>query len=142
MAKKVQKISETINQLRKKNTLLIVALGMLAILVIFSIVLLASQSQRSAIYRNSSGAAGLTAAIDYNCSDPCDNKYNFNVYILTPDGRQVSAVQPSSDGEVRLALAEGNYVMLIGRLFGDKDIFPQEPLELKNGKTLEMKLQY
>lgn len=142
MAKNIQKIGETIKELRKNNMLLIVALCMLVILIIFSIVLFAGQSQRSATYRDSSGAAGLSAMIDYNCVDPCENKYNFNVSIFTTDGRQVSVVQPNSDGEVKLALAEGSYIMLVGKLFGDRDIFPQEPLELKNGKTLEMKLRY
>lgn len=142
MAKKIQKIGETINELRRNNTLLIVALGMLVILVIFSVVLFASQSQRSAVYRDSSGAAGLSAVIDYSCADPCENKYNFNVSIFATDGRQVSVVQPNIDGEVKLALAEGSYIMLVGKLFGDRDIFPQEQLELKNGKTLEMKLRY
>ena len=69
--KKGQKIGETINELRKNNTLLIVALCMLVILVIFSIVLFASQSTRSDIYRDSYGASGLSATIDYHCHDPC-----------------------------------------------------------------------
>lgn len=142
MAKKGQKIGETIKELRKNNTLLIVALAMLVILVIFSIILFATQARRSAIYRDSSGAAGLSATIDYHCPDPCENKYNFNVYIYTADGRQVSVVRPNSEGVVNMALAEGDYIMMIGKLFGSDKVFPQERLQLKNGKTLELDVNY
>lgn len=142
MAKKGQEIGDTLNELRRKNSLLFVALIMLVILIVFGIILFASQSQRSAIYRDSSGAAGLHATIDYTCLESCENKYGFNVYILTTDGRQVSVVRPNSEGEVNLALAEGDYVMLIGKQFGNDDVFPQERLELKKGKTLELDVKY
>jgi hypothetical protein len=140
VAKKGQKLSETINELRKTNMLLVVALCMLVILVVFSIVMFASQSQRRAVYQDSPGAAGLSATVDYHCADPCEEKYNFNVYIFADDGRQVSVVRPGSDGSINLALAEGRYVMMVGKLFNE--VFPQERLDLKNGKTLELDLKY
>lgn len=100
------------------------------------------QPQRSESYKEISGAAGLNATITYDCNKPCEQKFNFNVYVLAKDGNQVSVVRPDNDGHVRLALPEGNYVMLIGKQFGKGKLFPQEPIALKNGKELELKLHY
>lgn len=134
-----------LNQLFKNRKQLgVVAIGaaFLVVLLIAISLTLGNRPARSESYADVSGAAGLSATIAYSCPNDCDNKYNFNVYILTPDGRQVSTVQPNADGEVKMAMPEGDYVMLIGKLFDNYDTFPQEPLELKNGKTLELKLQY
>ena len=134
-----------LNQLFKNRKQLgVVAIGaaFLVVLLIAISLTLGNRPARSESYADVSGAAGLSATIAYSCRNDCDNKYSFNVYILTPDGRQVSTVQPNADGEVKMAMPEGDYIMLIGKLFDNHDTFPQEPLELKNGKTLELKLQY
>ena len=129
---------------RRRLWLLIVGLAVL-LLIIFVIVAASSPgdtSRRSESYKDVSGAAGLDASITYDCKDNCEQKYNFNVYILGGDGQQVAVVRPDKDGKVQLALPEGNYVMLIGKQFGKDKLFPQEPLALKNGKALELKLHY
>jgi len=127
----------------KKKKPLFVAIIFLAILLIVIFTLVPKgQTARSESYKDASGAAGLHATIDYDCKDVCDQKFDFNVYIYKSDGQQSNVVRPDKDGHVNLALAEGNYVMLIGRQFSQSTIFPQEPLALKNGKTLELKLEY
>lgn len=129
--------------IKKNKTLTIAIVTVLAIVFIFILVALSQKGpQRSETYKDVSGAAGLNAVIAYDCKEDCDQKYSFNVYIFTEDGRQVSTVQPNSDGEVKLALAEGQYVMLVGKQFGNDKVFPQESLALKNGKMLELKLRY
>lgn len=102
---------------------------------------LRSEHSRSDTYKDTAGGAGLEAAIKYDCpKQPCG--YDFNVYIYKSDGTQVNVVRPDKNGVVHLAMAEGDYTMLVGKLFGDNKTFPQEPLALKNGKTLELKLEY
>lgn len=141
MTEKVQKIRERLAASQGEKVLLKIALAMLVLLIVFIIILLSTGvSGRTAVYKDVSGAAGLDAAISYDCSENCD--YNFNVYIFTEDGQQVNVVRPNNEGHVQLALAEGKYVMLVGKQFGGEKVFPQEPLELKNGKVLELKLQY
>lgn len=125
---------------RKRTTLAIVITMALFIVVLVLVVLLTGGRSRGESYKDIPGAAGLNAAIAYDCKKSCEQKFNFNVYILTENGQQVSVVRPDNEGRVRLALPEGNYVMLIARQF-DKT-FPQEPIALKNGKELEIKLQY
>lgn len=112
----------------------------LFIVVLVLLAVLTGGRSRSEAYKDISGAAGLNATIAYDCKKSCEHKFSFNVYILTESGQQVSVVRPDNEGRVRLALPEGSYVMLIGRQF-DKT-FPQEPVALKNGKELEIKLQY
>ncbi|MDX2776494.1 hypothetical protein PV379_03960 [Streptomyces caniscabiei] len=125
---------------------LAVGIGLVLLLVIIVMLLaFGIKGQTGTInhqaYKDTSGGAGLEASIKYGCpKQPCD--YNFNVYVYRDDGQQVNVVRPDKDGKVHLAMAEGNYVMLIGKLFGDSKTFPQEPLTLKNGKTLELKLEY
>lgn len=127
----------------KKRKPQLVAIIFLAVLLIV-IFALAPQGKtaRSESYREATGGAGVSAVIDYDCGDACDRKFDFNVYIYKSDGQQSNVVRPDKDGHVNLALAEGNYVMLIGKRFGQSTVFPQEPLALKNGKTLELKLEY
>ena len=127
---------------RKK---LLIGVGLILLLLIVVILVASSMGGRSAArsesYKDTAGGAGLEAAINYDCpKQPCD--YNFNVYVYKDDGQQMNVVRPDKDGKVHMAMAEGNYVMLIGKLFGDSKTFPQEPLALKNGKTLELKLEY
>ena len=115
----------------------------LLLIIIFVIATINGRAEvsRHETYKDTSGGAGLEAAISYDCpKQPCD--YNFNVYVYKDDGQQVNVVRPDKEGKVHLAMAEGNYVMLVGKLFGDNKTFPQEPLALKNGKTLELKLEY
>lgn len=127
----------------KKRKPLFVAIIFLAILLIVVFTLVPKgQTARSESYKDATGSAGVSAVIDYDCGDTCDQKFDFNVYIYKSDGQQSNVVRPDKDGHVNLALAEGNYVMLIGKQFGQSTIFPQEPLALKNGKTLELKLEY
>lgn len=133
-----------VKMIRERKKLLI-GVG-LVVLLLIAIVLIAANmngrpAARSESYKETAGGAGLEATIKYDCpKQPCD--YNFNVYIYKDDGQQVNVVRPDRDGKVHLAMAEGNYVMLIGKLFGVAKTFPQEPLALKNGKTLELKLEY
>lgn len=127
----------------KKKKPLLVAIIFLAILLIVIFTLVPqSQTARSESYKDATGGAGVSAVIDYDCGNACDQKFDFNVYIYKSDGQQSNVVRPDKEGRVNLALAEGNYVMLIGKQFGQNIVFPQEPLALKNGKTLELKLEY
>jgi hypothetical protein len=119
----------------------------LILLIILVIVPSAAKSSRSETYKKVSGSAGLQAVIAYDVrcdKKPCDKKlaFNFNVYIFTENGQQTNVVRPDKDGKVNLALPEGDYVMLIGKQFGRDKQFPQEPLHLKNGELLELKLHY
>lgn len=135
-------VAHTLQTLLKNKRLLLVLAVALIVLLLFALPLtVSSQSHRSATYKEVAGAAGLAATIDYDCPEPCEEKYNFNVYFFNERGQQVSVVRPNQKGQVNMALAEGKYVMLIGKKFND-DIFPQEPLELKNGQKLELKLMY
>jgi hypothetical protein len=130
----------------KKPKVRQIAIG-IAIIVIVLIIFAFMQSlqesgSRSESYKEVTGSAGFSAAIDYECKQSCDRKYDFNVFIFKDNGQQIGVVRPDKDGKVNMALAEGNYVMVIGKQFGNKMIFPQEPLSLKNGKSLELKLHY
>lgn len=121
---------------------LVAVIGIALILIVIAFTQLQQDSSsRSESYKNTTGGAGLEATVKYNCA-PSSCNYDFNVYIYKDDGQQVSVIRPDKNGKVNLAMAEGNYVMLLGRLFGKSDVFPQEPLALKNGKTLELKLEY
>lgn len=112
------------------------------ILVIGIAMALKTETHRTESYKKSSGVAGLSATISYDCPKNCKEKSGYNVYILREDGQQVSTVQPDSKGGVHLALPEGTYIMLIGREAGKHKLFPQERVELKNGQQLDLKLQY
>ena len=114
----------------------------LVILVVALVVSFNKAATRTEAYKDSTGAAGLEATIDYKCPNPCEQKFNFNVYVLGENGQQVGVFRPTEDGKVQFALAEGNYVMLIGKQLGNAKTFPQEPLALKSGKVLELGLQY
>lgn len=137
---------KTLNHLRKitKNKRLLPFLAGLVVLFVVLIIMAASggESGRSESYKNVTGAAGLNASIAYDCKKNCDQKFNFNIYILREDGQQVSVVRPDNEGRVRLALPEDDYVMLIGKQIGKDKLFPQEKIALKNGRELELKLQY
>ena len=41
-----------------------------------------------------------------------------------------------------MALAEGEYIMMVGKVFDPDEVFPQERLQLKSGKTLELNVKY
>lgn len=129
-----------------KDKRVLIIFGLILVVVLLTLISLTftdSQRQRSESYKDISGSAGLNATITYDCQEHCEQKYNFNVYIFNKDGQQVNVVWPDSEGRVQLALPEGDYVMLIGkRVSQDSDVFPQEPLVLKNGKELELKLNY
>ncbi|HET6747360.1 MAG TPA: hypothetical protein VFH06_04620 [Candidatus Saccharimonadales bacterium] len=121
----------------------------LSIITVIIIILLAiffansgTKSTRSESYKEVTGAAGLQATISYDCGrQPCNN-FDFNVYIFNERGQQVNVVRPDKDGKVSAALAEGKYVLLVGKPFGKDKLFPEEPLVLKNGQELELKLHY
>lgn len=124
-----------------------IAAGLILVLIFIalSMTLNGSKSTRTESYKDISGAAGLQATINYDAicdRQPCEPTYDFNVYIYKDDGQQVNVIRPDKEGEVNAALAEGNYIMLIGKQFGKDKLFPQEPLALKNGQTLELKLHY
>lgn len=134
---------------QKKLTIVIVCGAVLVIALILVIVRLTpasnQQSTRSETYKKIAGGAGLKATIGYDAhcdKQPCKPTYDFNVYLLNEDGRQVAVVQPSKDGIVHAALPEGNYVLLVGKRFAKDGVFPQEPATLKNGQELELKLHY
>lgn len=120
------------------------ALAILVILAVLlpSLLLTQDKPQRTEQYKEITGSAGLNAVISYDCASSCDHKFDFNVYIFTESGQQVSVVRPDKDGKVNAALPEGNYRMLIGKQFGKDKLFPQEPLKLKNGQALELTLHY
>lgn len=125
---------------KDRKILIVFILILLAVLFIIVFVALDRERQhRTESYKEVTGVAGLNATIEYDCKDSC---YDFNVYIFDADGRQISVVQPNQDGQVRLALPEGDYVMLIGKMLGDAELFPQESLVLKNGQELDLKLSY
>ena len=116
-------------------------LGGAAVIVVIVIITLLSRGTnltRTESYTDVSGSAGLQATINSGKKPVSD----FNVYIFKDDGQQVAVVRPDKDGNVNLALQEGDYVMLIGKRFGKDKVFPEEPLALKNGKILELKLHY
>ena len=120
----------------------IIAVAVVVFLVVIFMSSAGAKTTRSESYKKVSGAAGLQATISYDCSkQPCNN-FDFNVYIFNHAGQQVSVVRPDKDGRVNAALAEGKYIMLIGKEFGKDGLLPQEPLELKNGQELELKLHY
>lgn len=135
---------------RLKNKKILLVSAVVVIICIFLIALFSmlsseEKSHRTESYKKASGAAGLHAAITYDCDKkPCDKKsaFDFNVYIYKEDGQQVNVVRPDANGNVNMALIEGNYNMLIGKRFSDDKLFPQEPLALKNGQVLELKLHY
>jgi hypothetical protein len=97
---------------------------------------------RTDSYKKVNGVAGLDAHIEYDCTKNCGQKYGFNVYLFNADGQQVSVVRPDKNGHVRLAMPAGDYMMLVGKQFGNDKLFPQEKLLLKNGQELSVKLQY
>jgi len=97
---------------------------------------------RSKSYKKVSGAAGLSATIQYDCKSDCQHRFDFNVYIMNDQGQQTSVVRPDKDGMVQAALPEGDYILLIGKRLSKDKTFPQIPVELKNGQQLELKLQY
>lgn len=134
------------NTLTRKKWLLIALVGIIAlVLVVLFVVMInrpATGSHRVESYKDVSGVAGLNAVINYNCADVCNQKFDFNVYIFTKDGQQVSVVRPDKSGRVNIALPEGNYVMLVGKQLGEDGVFPQEFIALKNGKELGLKLDY
>jgi hypothetical protein len=125
---------------KDRKILIIFLLVLLAVLFISIYVSLSrDQTRRTESYREVTGSAGLNAKIEYDCKENC---YSFNVYIFNKDGQQVSVLQPSPDGYVRLAMSEGDYMMLIGKKMGNSDVFPQESMTLKNGQELELNLKY
>jgi len=122
-------------------SLCIIAVIIAAILVAF-FMSLGKNSSRNESYKKVSGAAGLRATIIYECAKKPCRDFNFNVYIFNEDGQQVNVIRPDKDGKVNAALAEGKYIMLVGKRFGKDNLFPEEPLVLKNGQELELKLHY
>jgi len=132
------------NRSTKKPILTAFVVG--AVVLIFLVVAFVmspnENSSRSQSYKKSTGsAAGLAATITYDCHK-CKPTFDFNIYIFKSDGQQVNVIRPDKDGEANAALPEGNYVMLIGRHFGKDRLFPQEPIALKDGKELDLKLHY
>lgn len=136
----VKSRKQTVGLYKDRKILITFFLVLLAVLFILIYVSMnRDQTRRTESYSEVTGSAGLNAKIEYDCKDNC---YSFNVYIFNEDGQQVSVVQPDQEGHVRLAMSEGDYVMLIGKKMGDSDVFPQEALALKNGQELELNLRY
>ena len=133
---------------RSKRFLLVGAVtGVILIILVLFLLAKPGTSHRTESYKKGTGAAGLQANISYKVrcdKQPCDKKptYDFNVYLFADSGQQIAVIQPDKNGNVNAALAEGNYVLLIGKRFGKDKVFPQEFIMLKNGKKLELKLQY
>lgn len=127
---------------KKKLFLYCLAISLLVLLLVLWIIFSGMKfHHRTESYKEVNGSAGFEASIGYDCGkQPCS--YDFNVYILNEQGQQVSVLRPTKDGKVSAALAEGNYIMLIGKQFGKDTLFPQELLKLKNAQLLELKLQY
>jgi len=122
--------------------LCIATVVLVILLVVFFVMPAGKKSSRSESYKKVSGAAGLRATITYDCAKKPCHDFNFNVYILNDAGQQVNVIQPDKDGNVNAALPEGTYVMLVGKRFGKDNLFPEEPLVLKNGQELGLKLHY
>lgn len=129
---------------RRKTKLVFICIfvGILLLTIAVLFIVAARWDSRTENYTETSGSAGLNASIDYACKDDCDRKYDFNVYIFTETGQQFGTFRPDEEGKVQLALAEGEYVILIGKKFGDNTVFPQEPIEVKQGQTLDLRLRY
>lgn len=128
----------------KKGVCVCLCIGAIIVVILLTtiFVLMDAKSTRSETYKKVSGAAGLQATISYDCKkQPCNN-FDFNVYIFNENGQQVNVVRPDKDGKISAALSEGNYVMLVGKQFGKDRLFPEEPLVLKNGQELDLKLHY
>lgn len=127
-----------------KSTILKLVAGLAVIIILILLISVVSKdgSSRSESYKSASGAAGLSASIEYDCRTSCKQKYNFNVYIFDKNGQQISVVRPDQHGKVNMAMQEGDYVLLIGKQLGKDKLFPQEKVSLKNGKSLELKLKY
>ncbi|HJP81028.1 MAG TPA: hypothetical protein VJ841_01370 [Candidatus Saccharimonadales bacterium] len=120
----------------------IIVLGMVLLVVVVLSSRLGATSVRSESYKSISGTAGLIATIDYKCDGECKQKYDFDVRIFRDAGPEVAVVRPDNKGIVNVALPEGEYVMLINKKIDSGNTFPQEHISLKNGKQLELKLQY
>lgn len=119
----------------------IVVFSLIAIFLLCIITITSEKHSRAEAYKKVSGSAGFEATIEYDCGrQPCS--YDFNVYVLNEQGQQVSVLRPSKEGKVGAALSEGNYILLIGKQFGQDTLFPQELLKLKNAQLLELKLRY
>lgn len=131
-----------LSSLRRPKVIITIVIFVIILLLLTLSLTLQGKSHRSESYKKATGGAGLSAAIKYDCGDACDQKFDFNIYIYKSNGQQTNVVRPDKDGRVNLALAEGSYVMLIGKQFGKDKVFPQEALALKNGQTLELKLEY
>lgn len=131
---------------KEKKVRLLAGVLLVLVIIIFIITTIAQSVSngfsRSESYKNVSGAAGLSAAIDYTCNEQCDQKYNFNVYIFKESGQQVAIIHPDINGQINAALPEGDYVLFVGKQFGKDKMFPQEHVSLKNGKQLDLKLDY
>lgn len=128
----------------KKSFWLIGLIVFIGIVILFGFLMdsRSTSKSRTEVYKDVHGSAGLEATIAYSCvKQPCNN-FDFNVYIFSSDGQQTSVIRPDKNGKVSAALPEGNYSLLVGKQFGKGGLFPQEPLVLKNGKLLELKLQY
>lgn len=132
-----------INKLRKSAGIkFIVGIAVIVLLVLLISMLSKNDTSRTESYKKATGAAGLSASIEYDCRTSCNQKYNFNVYIFDKNGQQVSVVRPDQRGKVNMAMQEGDYVLLIGKQLAKDKLFPQEKVSLKNGKSLELKLKY
>jgi hypothetical protein len=148
MNKKISIVAKAwLNKTTFHKFLVIFALIIIIVLFVVAIFFSSTSKQtRSETYKNTTGdAAGLKAAISYDDTScdkqPCKPAFDFNVYIFNNNGQQISVVRPDKDGNVSAALPEGKYIMLIGK-FDKNNLFPEEPLVLKKGQELELKLHY
>jgi hypothetical protein len=129
----------------KDKKLMWILTGLLFVIIlsiIFVGLLPGAVSSRTESYKDVSGSAGLAATIAYDCHSDCHQKYDFNVYLFNKSGQQVSVLRPDKDGKMNAALPGGDYIMMVGKQFGKNNTFPQEPVMLKNGKMLDLRLQY
>jgi hypothetical protein len=120
-----------------------IAVAVVILIVAIAISVSIRQSTRVESYTKADGAAaGLHATIDYDTNTGKSPSFDFNVYMFNDTGQQISAIRPDKEGRVNMALPEGNYNMIVGKQFGNDKLFPQEPLALKDGQALELKLHY
>lgn len=147
---KIMGLHDVGNIEKKKLIPLLVGVVVVVALLVYIIALMFfgdQKSTRTESYQKASGVAGLATTITYDVhcdKQPCEQKptFDFNVYLFNDKGQQINVVRPDKDGKVNAALPEGNYIMLIGKQFSKDKLFPQEPMILKNGQVLELKLHY
>lgn len=125
----------------------IVLLLALVVIMIFSLV----RNMNSASYRDSDIADEAAFELQLNYQRDCEGRddcnpsepnYDFLVFVFNDEGRQVRIVRGDESGQYKASLPEGEYTLLTSKTFKNMQGLPQETVELKNGKVLELQVNY